>query len=199
MLQQYANLIEGASEVVCCIYPFNIDKRFQKVFKIDKPFIRYILLDSHKNYNTFQTDDKDVEVTAGAYIKSPVDHWVSETSAGRIIKSGIDYVHNKIIIIDALTDKPIVITGSANYSENSIKLNDENTAIIKGNLHVADIYFTEFVRLFDHFSFREWINENKADFKPFLDEKGNWINKYFDNPSYLSYKRKMVFKNMYIP
>jgi hypothetical protein len=54
------------------------------------------------------------------------------------------------------------------------------------------------VRLFDHFSFREWINEHKDDFKPFLDETGKWINKYFDSPEYLSVKRKNVFKNMAI-
>jgi phosphatidylserine/phosphatidylglycerophosphate/cardiolipin synthase-like enzyme len=198
MLQQYANLIKSANEMVCCIYPFNIDKKFQAVFKEDKPFIRYILLDTHKSYNTFQTDDKDVEVTAGSYIKSPVDQWLRETSSGKLFYSGIDYVHNKIILIDALTDNPIAITGSANYSENSTMNNDENTLVIKGDTRVADIYFTEFVRLFDHFSFREWLNKNKDDFKPFLDEQGKWVDKYFDNDEYLSVKRKKVFKNMAI-
>jgi hypothetical protein len=198
MLQQYANLIDDATEMVCCIYPFNIDKRFQAVFQEDKPFIRYILLDSHKAYNTFSTNDKDVEVTAGSFIKSPIDQWLKETSSGAIIYRGVDYVHNKIILIDPLTAKPVVITGSANYSENSTTKNDENTLVIKGDSRVADIYFTEYVRLFDHFSFREWINEHKNDFKPFLDETGKWINKYFDSPEYLNVKRKNVFKNMAI-
>jgi HKD family nuclease len=196
MLQQFANLIDDATEVVCCIYPFNVDKRFQKVFQEDKPYIRYILLDSHKKYNTFQTNDKDVEVTAGSYIKSPIDQWMKETYSGAIIKRGIDYVHNKIILIDSLSESPTVITGSANYSENSTTKNDENTLVIKGDKRVADIYFTEYIRLFDHFSFREWMNENREDFKPFLDETGSWINKYFDSPEYLSVKRKKVFKNM---
>jgi len=199
MLQQYANLVNGAAEMVCCIYPFNIDQRFQAVFKEDKPYIRYILLDTRKDYNTFQTNDRDVEVTAGAYISSPVDQWVAETSPGKIIYHGIDYVHNKIILIDPLSASPIVITGSANYSVNSTTQNDENTLIIKNNTRVADIYFTEFVRLFDHFSFREWLKQKKKDFKPFLDEQGKWINKYFDSDEYLSVKRKIVFKNMVIP
>jgi phosphatidylserine/phosphatidylglycerophosphate/cardiolipin synthase-like enzyme len=198
MLQEYADLIDGAIEMVCCIYPFNIDQRFQKVFQEDKPFIRYILLDSHKDYNTFQTNDKDVEVTAGSYIRTPIDQWLKETASGKIIKSGVDYVHNKIILIDPLSSSPVVITGSANYSENSTTKNDENTLIIKGDTRVADIYLTEYVRLFDHFSFREWINEHKDDFQPFLDEEGKWINKYFDNDEYLSVKRKKTFKNMFI-
>lgn len=196
MLQQYADLIDGAQEMVCCIYPFNIDKRFQAVFKKDKQYIRYILLDSRKGFNTFQTDDKDVEVTAGAYIKSPIDQWLKETSAGTLIQHGIDYVHNKFILIDPLGAAPVVVTGSANYSENSTTLNDENTLVIKGDKRVADIYFTEFVRLFDHFSFREWINDNRDDFKPFLDETGEWVGKYFDHSSYLTFKRKHAFRNM---
>ncbi len=196
LLQTYADLIDGANEMVCCIYPFNIDQRFRAVFKEDKPYLRYILLDSRKKYNEFKTNDRDVEVTAGAYIKSPVDQWLKETSSGALIKKGIDYVHNKIILIDPLSACPTVITGSANYSENSTMKNDENTLVIKGDVRVADIYFTEYVRLFDHFSFREWINDNKEDFKPFLDETGRWVGKYFDSDDYLNVKRKKAFKNM---
>jgi len=196
MLQTYADLIDGANEMVCCIYPFNVDKRFQKVFQEDKDYIRYILLDARRGYNTFQTNDKDVEVTAGASIKSAIDQWVKEPNAGQLIKPGVDFLHNKIILIDALGDMPIVISGSANYSENSTSKNDENTLIIKGNDWVADIYFTDFVRLFDHFSFREWLNGNTKIFNPYLDETGKWINSYFDDQNNLNVKRKLIFKNM---
>ncbi|MGC4037965.1 MAG: phospholipase D-like domain-containing protein [Chitinophagaceae bacterium] len=196
MLQTYADIIEGADEMVCAIYPFNIDKRFQTVFKEDKGYIRYILLDKHQGYNTFKTDDKDVEVVAGAYIQSAVDNWVVETNAGKIIKSGVDYLHNKLILIDPLGDVPIVISGSANYSENSTTKNDENTLIIKSDDWVSDIYFTEYVRLFDHFSFREWLNSHQKVFNPFLNETGTWVNSYFDNPDSLNVKRKLIFKNM---
>jgi hypothetical protein len=75
-------------------------------------------------------------------------------------------------------------------------MNDENTLVIKGDDRVADIYFTEYVRLFDHFSFREWLNEHLKEFNPFLDEAGKWVDKYFDNPEHLNVKRKLVFKNM---
>jgi phosphatidylserine/phosphatidylglycerophosphate/cardiolipin synthase-like enzyme len=197
MLQTYANLIEGANEMVCCIYPFNIDKRFQAVFKEDKNYIRYILLDKHSESNTFQTNDKDVEVVAGAYIHSPIDNWVGETDAGKLIKTGIDFLHNKIILIDPLGEVPTVISGSANFSENSTSKNDENTLVIKGNDWVADIYFTEYVRLFDHFSFREWLNGHTTEFNPYLDETGKWINDYFDDPNHLNVKRKLIFKNMF--
>ncbi|MEO8345747.1 MAG: phospholipase D-like domain-containing protein [Betaproteobacteria bacterium] len=196
MLQNYADLVDSASEMVCCIYPFNIDKRFQAVFVKDKPYLRYILLDARRSFNTFKTDDHDVEIVAGAYIQSQIDQWAAETSAGKLIKSGVDFLHNKIILVDPLGDVPVVISGSANYSVNSITLNDENTLVIKGDDRVADIYFTEFIRLFDHFSFREWLAGNTEVFDPFLKEDGSWVNKYFDSPNFLSVKRKLQFKNM---
>jgi hypothetical protein len=196
MLQNYADLVQSANEMVCCIYPFNIDKRFQLVFGEDKPYLRYILLDARKGYNTFQTNDRDVEVVAGSYIDSDLDQWAAEKSAGSLFEPGVNFLHNKIILIDPLGDVPIVISGSANYSENSTTKNDENTLVIKGNDHAADIYFTEYVRLFDHFSFREWLAGHKTEFNPFLEENGNWVNKYFDNPDSLNVKRKLIFKNM---
>lgn len=196
MLQNYADLIESASEMVCCIYPFNIDKRFQTVFGKDKPYLRYILLDARKAYNTFKTNDRDVEVVAGSYIHSDLDQWAAETSAGKLIKTGVDFLHNKIILVDPLGDVPIVISGSANYSENSTSKNDENTLVIKGEDRVADVYFTEFVRLFDHFAFREWLAGHAKEFNPFLAEDGAWVDKYYDDPEHLNVKRKLLFKGM---
>ncbi|PYJ89778.1 MAG: hypothetical protein DME71_08455 [Verrucomicrobia bacterium] len=196
MLQTYADLVEGASGMVCCVYPFNIDKRFQVVFAEDKPYLRYILLDRRQGYNTFKTNDRDVEVVAGSYIQSAFDQWVAEKSSGSLFKSGVDFLHNKIILIDPLGAVPTVISGSANYSENSTTKNDENTLIIKGDQRVADIYFTDFVRLFDHFSFREWLSKPQPQFDPFLKENGDWVNGYFDNPAWLNVKRKMLFKSM---
>lgn len=196
MLQNYADLVESGSEMVCCIYPFNIDKRFQTVFGEDKPYLRYILLDARKGYNKFQTNDRDVEVVAGAYIDSDFDQWAAEKSSGSLFESGVNFLHNKIILVDPLGQVPIVISGSANYSENSTSKNDENTMVIKGDDRVADIYFTEFVRLFDHFAFREWLNGHKTEFNPFLKEDDSWLGNYFDNPEHLNVKRKLVFKNM---
>ena len=117
-------------------------------------------------------------------------------TAGKLIKSGVNFLHNKIILVDPLGDVPIVISGSANYSVNSTSMNDENTLVIKGDDRVADIYFTEFVRLFDHFAFREWLAGHEKEFDPFLKEDGSWVDKYFDNPDSLNVKRKLLFKNM---
>lgn len=55
------------------------------------------------------------------------------------------------MLIDPLSDKPIVITGSANFSKQSVVGNDENMLVIRGDKRVTDIYLGEFMRLFSHF------------------------------------------------
>ena len=201
MLDVYATLVQGATELACGIFPFNVDQRFQNAFNLDKDFPRYVIVD--KKNNAFQANDRDLDIAVGACIDHPVDQWVKERSAGALFYGGTDYVHNKLLIVDPLGASPIIVSGSANLSESSTDKNDENMLVIKGGdfKREADIYFTEFVRLFDHFQFRDWINTDPQDFKPFLEEKPapngwTWVDKYFDNPKYLSYKRKMVFKNM---
>lgn len=203
MLDVYAQLVENAGELACGIFPFNIDIRFQNAFNKPKDFPRYIVVD--KGHNSFEPNDKDLDVAVGAAIKNPVDQWLAERSAGNIFYGGTDYVHNKLLIVDPLGLNPVIVIGSANLSVPSTNGNDENMLVIKGINYKRemDIYLTEFIRLFDHFNFREWLNANPDDFNPFLEETPAangfvWIDKYFGNPDYLSYKRKIAFKNMVI-
>lgn len=55
--------------------------------------------------------------------------------------------------MDPLGADPIV-TGSANFSDASTRKNDENMIIVRGDRRAADIYFTEFNKLFNHYYFR---------------------------------------------
>lgn len=204
MLDVYAKLAENAGELACGIFPFNIDQRFRDAFDKPKDFPRYIIVD--KGHNSFEPNDKDLDVAVGAAIKSPIDQWLAERSAGSVFYGGTDYVHNKLLIIDPLGEHPVIVVGSANLSEPSINSNDENMLVIKGINYrrEMDIYLTEFIRLFDHFNFREWLNSSEpGEFNPFLEEQPAangfvWIDKYFGNPDYLSYKRKIAFRNMVI-
>src|SRR5262249_31372930 len=54
-------------------------------------------------------------------------------------------IHHKFIVIDAETDSPIIYTGSANMSGNSVFGNDENLLEIKGSPRLAQIYLSEFL------------------------------------------------------
>ncbi len=67
-------------------------------------------------------------------------------------------MHSKILLIDPLSDDPLICTGSANFSTNSLISNDENMLLIRGETRVADIYLTELDRIFKHFYDRDAIN-----------------------------------------
>ena len=88
-------------------------------------------------------------------------------------------------MVDPLSDNPIVISGSANFSNNSSKNNDENQLFIAGEKEVADVYLGEFMRMFDHYYFRDNVKlmakEKKTNPKAgFLDENDGWTDRFFD-------------------
>ncbi len=113
----------------------------------------------------------------------------------------VDFVHTKYLIVDALTVDPLVITGSANFLVASTDKNDENSLVIQGNTQVADIYFTEFIRLFDHFSPRYKYNnfsdqkssghQGRAWGKVVTDE--SWLHLYFDPSTHL-YRERLLLR-----
>lgn len=156
----------------------------------------------------------------GAYIADPVYRWTRETNARSLgLNTHVVYVHSKFLLQDPLGPRPLVVTGSANFSDASTNENDENMIMIRGDTRVADIYFTEFNRLFFHYYFRsirETIERRKkaaaaaaaaagsppptaapsadATASYFLDPTSGWLSKY--GPKSLKTKRVNVFVNM---
>ncbi len=103
--------------------------------------------------------------------------------------------------MDPLSDDPIVVTGSANFSNASTNVNDENMLIIRGNQRVADIYFTEFNRIFNHYYFRAVVEATTAagrsltESNLFLKEKAEeWLMNY--SPGKLRQKRVDLYTHM---
>ncbi len=68
------------------------------------------------------------------------------------------HIHHKFIVIDAETKNPTIYTGSANLSKNSTNRNDENLLEIKGHPELAQTYFAEFIRLYEHYRARALWN-----------------------------------------
>jgi phosphatidylserine/phosphatidylglycerophosphate/cardiolipin synthase-like enzyme len=178
-----------------------------------KSLLRYILLDSrpskkssdkakhaaekkgsdHLDYNDI-TDIKENRCAFGAVL-----HASDECLTG--LTTFVDYIHTKYMILDAISDNPSVFTGSANFSAASTEKNDENMILIQGDTGVADVYVTEFMRLFDHFYSRDKHNDNVGQISS--EEQGHewgevvtdetWLEPYFE-PSSQLYKERLLLR-----
>jgi phosphatidylserine/phosphatidylglycerophosphate/cardiolipin synthase-like enzyme len=130
-----------------------------------------------------------------------LDKWFFKEEHFRPKNDGfVFFVHTKFLLIDPLSDDPLVCSGSANFSSGSLLQNDENMLLIRGNTRVADIYLTEFDRIFRHFYFRDIANELAAaktsdDAKAiFLDETDAWSDSYFKAGTLKNNRRLMFFE-----
>jgi phosphatidylserine/phosphatidylglycerophosphate/cardiolipin synthase-like enzyme len=157
-LEWYAELMDNARESVFLTAPFGVSDQLHKVFAKDKPYLRYLILDHENKYITPVArdieKDLDNEVAVGAFLGAGNWHqWLEEHLTG--FNKAVLFIHTKYMLIDPLGEDPIVITGSANFSEGSITGNDENALVIRGDTAVADVYLGEFMRLFTAFRLRE--------------------------------------------
>ena len=127
-----------------------------------------------------------------------LDKWFFKEELYRPKNDGfVFFVHTKFLLIDPLSDDPLVCSGSANFSPDSLLENDENMLLIRGDTRVADIYMTEFDRVFRHFYFRDIANELAAKGDEaaaiFLDETDGWTDSYFKPNSVKANRRLMFF------
>jgi phosphatidylserine/phosphatidylglycerophosphate/cardiolipin synthase-like enzyme len=143
---------------------------------------------------------KDGKPTARKPIQEfALDKWFFKEELYRPKNDGfVFFVHTKFLLIDPLSDDPLVCSGSANFSPNSLLQNDENMLLIRGDTRVADIYMTEFDRVFRHFYFRDIANELAATGDQaaaiFLDETDGWTDSYFKPDSVKTNRRLMFFR-----
>ncbi|WP_242216858.1 phospholipase D-like domain-containing protein [Shinella zoogloeoides] len=165
--------------------------------------LRFVLMESDEDNVVpgFRKADPNIWFAIGSLLgrkkrtdKNTLDleNWLVEQhhkSSGHVF-----YVHQKFILVDPLGDDPLIFAGSANFSPASLSSNDENMLLIRGDKRVADIYLTEFDRLYRHFLFRGAANRNKprkTDRSRFLETDDTWVDKHFAPGSYQSRRREM--------
>jgi len=129
---------------------------------------------------------------------SPLDKWFIGEELARPTNQGhVFFVHSKVLVVDALSDDPLVCSGSANFSSNSLTANDENMLLIRGSTRVADIYVTEMDRIFRHFRARDYINASAAkgskDDPLVLDTTDTWVADNYRPDSYKNNRRLLFF------
>lgn len=212
-LELYYELLDTAPNVACITLAFGINKDFKKRLSDNSPLsaLTYVLLekeDKAKKNSTqpflFIGAKQNVYKAWGSFLRLPVYQWIKETNAGILgFNKHVSYVHSKFLLRDPLGADPIVVTGSANFSDASTTSNDENMLIIRGDRRVADIYFTEFNRIFGHYYFRSVVEATtrRGDNSPesmFLKEKPQeWLAPYAKAGSYKS-KRLAAYAQMSI-
>ena len=209
MLETYVKMMDAAEDVSCITLAFGINKLFKDYLldNTDKNHISFLLLEKQDKPNK-RSKQPFVKIGAkqnvyqawGSYIHDNLYQWAAETSARELgLNTHVVYIHSKFLLIDPLSNDPVLVTGSANFSEPSTTANDENMIIIRGNLRAADIYFTEFNRLFNHYYFRAVYSNAKnnratKDANIFLQPNDNWLEKY--KRGKYRYKRVDMFSKM---
>ena len=125
---------------------------------------QYALLLETRGKATVRLDSsRNVYQAWGSELDHPLGQWVVETTTRELgLNKHVAFIHDKFLLSDPLGPDPVVVTGSANFSKASTTENDENMIIIRGDARVADIYFTEFNRLFFHYYFRSVVQQLSA-------------------------------------
>lgn len=186
LLEWYADLIVRIKKPPFLTLPFNLISQFENILTAgNRDYLFHVIMEDGQTkkvnelnalnplnqlaYGTSKKKQGELENILFDEIKQP-------------FRSAF-YVHTKYLIINPLSDDPIVVTGSANFSNPSIFTNDENALVIRGDLRVADIYFGEFMRLFRHFYYRDLvkdINSNENISRIFLNEHpSNWVPAFY--------------------
>ncbi|HOY03909.1 MAG TPA: phospholipase D-like domain-containing protein [Saprospiraceae bacterium] len=212
MLETYFELVDKAKSSACITLAFGVNKEL-KTKLLDNTYKNSVIFMMLEKKDEAKSTDKNkdafVELNArnnvyaayGSFINDPLNKWVRETNTQQMgLNSHVMYIHTKFLLHDPLSGSPVIVTGSANFSGPSTEENDENMVIIKGNLRAADIYFTEFNRLFNHYYFRSVLLDLKDqgktpdDSQLFLDPTDSWLDKY--KPGKLRRKRVQMFIDM---
>lgn len=205
--------LASADRPLFMTFPFGIVKDFRPVFDQDDGVLRFGLLDKYVNGGNQASRAAaiadiqrirrlpNVGMAVGPSGKTTqvdrVDGWLKEASA---IGVNVNWVHTKFMLIDPLGAKPVTLSGSANWSEASVGTNDENMVVIRGDKRVADIYFSEFMRVFAHHRFRESVarhlesakSATAENWKPqnLFEDWRQWVPKHYEAGSEYDIKRR---------
>lgn len=192
-LRRYGEIAASADRALFMTFAFGMNKEFVPTYSKADGVLRFALMDkvgTGKNieHAKQQIDKirsvKNAVVAIGQNIvTNEFDRWLKELS-GIGPNEHVRWVHTKFMLVNPLSRNPIVVTGSANFSDASVNTNHENMLVIRGDTRVADIYLGEFMRQFSSYAFRDAAYEathggDAADFKPQdLATDNSWLKRY---------------------
>jgi phosphatidylserine/phosphatidylglycerophosphate/cardiolipin synthase-like enzyme len=195
-LDYYCRLAGGAQEALFATFPFGMIQKFQDVYAAGPAGLRFALMDKEVLPRKDKVKEeaerqkiitlrkmKENRFAIGTDLQlNALDHWLAEKRFN--MNPNVKYLHTKYMLVDPLSDDPIVVSGSANFSDASCVDNDENMLVIRGDTRVADVYLGEFMRLYSHHAFRDWVKseiDKGHEVSPveYLDETNTWWKQWF--------------------
>lgn len=180
-----ATLVGAGAKMVCFTAPFAMHDDLEAALTAAPAQVFGLLnIDSVVGKALHEAANTSLAAAGALDQTSNLDRWQGQLHKESMHHSGV-FIHTKILLIDPLSDHPVIVSGSANFSNNSSKNNDENQLFIQGEREVADVYLGEFMRMFDHYYFRDYMKriakEKKTDPKAgFLKETDVWTDEFFD-------------------
>jgi phosphatidylserine/phosphatidylglycerophosphate/cardiolipin synthase-like enzyme len=190
ILEWYSERMDAANTAVFLTAAFGVNDLFEEVLAHEKPYMRYVLLESEdKDMDRLNAPRFNEVAVANILPHNEFERWLAEHLSG--LNTHVKYIHTKYMLIDPLGDDPLLIGGSANFSDASTRKNDENMLVIRGDKRVADLYLSEFMRLFNHFQFRGLARARAAtgpeSARSFLVPNDSWKSRYYrpGTPKYL--------------
>ncbi|MDQ4086586.1 MAG: phospholipase D-like domain-containing protein [Pseudomonadota bacterium] len=210
-LNWYAELFGGARNSVHFTTAFTVAEPFldQAVLPPPEGALRYLLMESvggrlRAPYERMRQEPRNRIAwgdRVGAIPGSSGQAGMQLEEALTGLNEHVSYMHTKYMLADPLTDDPVVVSGSANFSRASTVSNDENMIVYRGDTRVADIFLSEFMRLFRHFESRNRRNEltpaELAAFE-FLREDDGWAVAAFTGGS-ASRCERLLFAGAHVP
>lgn len=198
-LEWYARIAAGAKKALFMTFAFGMHESFKEVYRQDDEILRMALLEKEgNNPRTLEKDKQDIQelrnrpnvvvAIGNRIVTNSFDRWLEELSK-LSPHVHVYWIHTKYMLLDPLSAKPTLVSGSANFSKASTDSNDENMLVIRGNKRIADIYLGEYLRLYNHYAFRESVkfymervkHGAPDDWKPqFLIDSDDWMTPYFD-------------------
>ena len=192
-LNWYANLAMHAQEGLFMTFAFGMNDIFKNVYENGIAPFRLALMEKatrsmgagperdaeEQKIQDLRNMPENTFAIADFIRTNEIDGWLKEHLTD--LNSHVRYIHNKFMLLDPLSENPIVVSGSANFSDASTRRNDENMVITRGNKRVADIYLGEFMRLYTHHAFRESLKWRNPDNPPKHLRTDDWWSDYFGN------------------
>jgi phosphatidylserine/phosphatidylglycerophosphate/cardiolipin synthase-like enzyme len=192
-LQQVFSLMDGAKEAILFLVfqpgsPSIVEKAAEAANNRRDLFVRGAATDpkAAQVYNTLlihRAGEDPVEVVPASAITDQFAFWQHE-----LLKAGPEahaIIHDKIVVIDPMSDECVVITGSHNLGYRASYNNDENLLIVRGHKALAQAYAVHVMDIYDHYRFRYVIQKQGTQAFSGLEPDDKWQDKYFDpsNPA----------------